>query len=623
MLRMKGNKMPLRDTVYYNLRALLVLYRSCPQMVLSDLIGIAWNNLTPYVRIWLSAQLIGELSGNRDPHTLLQWVLLILVSSALISLVWALLQKWKNTANSSIWYEINHALAKKMLEMDFVTVDDPETHKKLSTIQQSMNGGGWGLSLAFFNFEGIFASVFSLFGGISLTVSLFTSSVPDGSPYGWLNHPLFAVGLVGIMILITWFVPFLRTYADGFFAKMAGQHNMANRLFSFVGWLGFKREYATDVRMYRQDLICDKYNYSKKGLFDSKGIMAKRSLGAGGLLQALAAALSTVFTGLVYLFVCLKAWAGAFGVGAVTQYVSSVTRLSGSITQMLLIFGKMQNNAPHLKFTFDYLDLPNPMYQGSLTVEKRQDRDYEIEFRDVSFRYPGTETYALRHVNLKFRVGERLAVVGKNGSGKTTFIKLLCRLYDPTEGEILLNGIDIRKYDYEEYLSVFSVVFQDFQLFDYPLGQNVGATRDYNRELATSCLERAGFGERLGTMPNGLETYLYTNLKEDGVNLSGGEAQKVALARTLYKDAPFLILDEPTAALDPIAESEVYSRFNEYVGDRTAIYISHRLSSCRFCDEIAVFDCGNLVQKGTHDELVSAEGGKYRELWYAQAQYYQ
>ena len=210
-----------------------------------------------------------------------------------------------------------------------------------------------------------------------------------------------------------------------------------------------------------------------------------------------------------------------------------------------------------------------------------------------------------------------------NGSGKTTFIKLLCRLYDPTEGKILLNGIDIQKYNYEEYMSIFSVVFQDFKLFSFSLGQNVAANADYDKARVEYCLKKAGFGERLAQMPNGTDTCLYKDFSENGVEISGGEAQKIALARALYKDAPFIVLDEPTSALDPVAEAEVYSKFNEIVGQKTAIYISHRLSSCRFCDEIIVFDHGLIIQRGSHDDLVADEKGKYAELWRAQAQYYE
>ena len=245
-----------------------------------------------------------------------------------------------------------------------------------------------------------------------------------------------------------------------------------------------------------------------------------------------------------------------------------------------------------------------------------------MEYKDVSFKYPGSDLWALRHVNMKFKVGKRLAIVGENGSGKTTFIKLLCRLYDPQEGQILLNGIDIRKYRYDDYMNIFSVVFQDFQLISQPLGNNVAGSMEYDRDRVCKALIDAGFGDRLATMEKGLDTMLYKDLSEDGVDVSGGEAQKIAIARALYKDAPFIILDEPTAALDPIAEAEIYSKFNDIAGDKTAIYISHRLSSCKFCDEIAVFHDGAVIQHGTHAVLLEDTAGKYYELWNAQAQYY-
>jgi len=341
-----------------------------------------------------------------------------------------------------------------------------------------------------------------------------------------------------------------------------------------------------------------------------------------GLWAAASSGIQGLFSGVIYLFACLKAMGGAFGVGSVAQYVGAITQLSRSMADLLRILADTRINAAFLQREFEFLEIPNHMYQGSLTTEKRADRNYQVEFRDVSFRYPGSDSWALRHVSMRFQVGSRLAVVGENGSGKTTFIKLLCRLYDPTEGEILLNGIDIRKYNYDDYRNLFSVVFQDFQLLALPLGQNVAASAAVDRARAEECLRKAGFGERLKAMPQGLDTYLYKELDKGGVEISGGEAQKIAIARALYKDAPFMILDEPTAALDPIAEAEIYSKFNDIAGDKTTIYISHRLSSCKFCDEILVFHQGQIVQQGGHSALVDQLDGTYRALWLAQAQYY-
>jgi len=607
-----------------NRRAIKLIYGHYPKMVFSHLVFTVWTALTPYAGIYLSALIIGELAGGRDNGRLVKLVLITLMTEAGIAFLSALLLKWRNSEGAGMYYKIRQILNKKLLDMDFVKIDDVKTHEMLSEIEQYQKGGGWGLVSVIRCYETILSSVFTFLGGLTLTVSLFTKTVPKSAGgYQVLNHPLFILLIIFVMLAITWLSPVLSTRADRYWAINADSQSLANRLFDFYEFFGYERDIAVDVRIYHQDLMIDYPTFDKTGLFESKGMFAKYAKGPMGFYYAASAAVSAVFQGIIYLFVCLKAWAGAFGVGLVTQYIASVTKAASGLSSLVEIAGTMRNNASFLEKTFEFLDIPNPMYQGSLTVEKRRDRDYEVEFCNVSFRYPGSAGYALRNVSMKFRIGERLAVVGKNGSGKTTFIKLLCRLYDPTEGEILLNGINIRKYNYLDYMSIFSVVFQDFQLFSFPLGQNVAAGISYDRERVISSLKKAGFEERLSQMPEGIETYLYKDFSGQGVDISGGEAQKIALARSLYKDAPFIILDEPTAALDPVAEADIYTRFNEVAGDKTAIYISHRLSSCQFCDKIAVFENGEIVQQGSHEELVRDEKGKYYELWHAQAQYYE
>ena len=617
-------RMSWKEVFQMNIRGLKLFYERYPQMVISRFISVIWNALTPYVGIFLSALVVDELVGNRDVQRLQMLVVITLVSAAIIALGTALLNKWKETQNAGVWLKVEHIISEKMLDTDYVNLDDTHTSELLSTIRQNLNGGGWGLYYVIECYEGLFSNALTIFGGLALTVSLFISKVPaESGSLIVLNNPLVIIAVIVLMLAVTFIAPILNNKAGSYYAKYADSHNLGNRLFSFFGYLGYYTELGTDMRMYRQDKICDRYNRNKEDTFGSNGLFAHFAWGSMGLYAAASAAVSVIFTGVVYLFVCLKALAGAFGLGSVTQYVASITKVSGGMSSLISTLGLMRNNAPFLKLTLEYLDIPDKMYQGSLTVEKRRDRDYEVEFRNVSFKYPGSENYALRSVNMKFKVGKRLAVVGMNGSGKTTFIKLLCRLYDPTEGEILLNGIDIRKYSYREYMDIFSVVFQDFKLLSLKLGENVAGRIDYNKELVTECLEKAGFSDRLAEMKNGTETYLYKDYDtKDGVDVSGGEAQKIAIARALYKDAPFIILDEPTAALDPIAEAEIYGKFDEIAGDKTAIYISHRLSSCKFCDEIAVFHEGAVIQQGTHVSLVADTNGKYYELWNAQAQYY-
>ena len=236
-----------------------------------------------------------------------------------------------------------------------------------------------------------------------------------------------------------------------------------------------------------------------------------------------------------------------------------------------------------------------------------------------------TEYYILKGINITLKQGEHLSVVGLNGAGKTTFIKLLCRLYDVDEGEILLDGVNITEYKYEEYVKLFSVVFQDFRLFAFSIKDNIlleNADEPDASARAEELVDMVGLREKINSLPDGTDTMLFKQFDEKGIEPSGGEQQKIAIARALYKNSPVIILDEPTAALDPMAEYEIYRQFDTLVGGKTAVYISHRLSSCKFCDRIVVFSDGVIKESGTHDELVSLKDGIYAEMFGAQAQYY-
>ncbi|SCJ00334.1 Lipid A export ATP-binding/permease protein MsbA [uncultured Flavonifractor sp.] len=605
-----------------NLRAWGIWQKLCPQVFVSLLLSSVVKAVTPYVTIFLSARIIDELSGERRPDQLLRWVVLTLACTAVCALLQGVLTRWSNYAKGCAGQLDDQLYMDKMVALDYADVDRQAVFDLYAQIRQNENWSGWGLPKVISFFESFVTAVVQILGGVGLSVSLFLSPVPAGSGLAFLNHPLSAVAILGLMLLAAVVSPLCANRANRYWTDHAATVRLANRILSFYPMVGMQRTRAADVRIYKQhENVCEPY-LDQNDNFAPDSCISRIARGPMGLLNALSQCVTVVLTALVYAFVCLKAWAGAFGVGYITQYVGAITQLFQGLSVLLQTMGQIRANGEFLQLNFEYLDLPNRMYQGSLTTEKRADRKYEVEFRDVSFRYPDTDQWALRHVNIRFRVGSRLAVVGRNGSGKTTFIKLLCRLYDPTEGEILLNGIDIRKYRYDDYMRIFSVVFQDFKLLALPLGENVAGAAEYDRVRAEKCLKDAGFGDRLATMPKGLDTWLYKDLTEDGVDISGGEAQKIAIARALYKDAPFLILDEPTAALDPVAEAEIYSRLNDIVEDRTAVYISHRLSSCKFCDEIAVFEGGQIVQQGSHDALLAEENGTYSTLWHAQAQYY-
>lgn len=321
-----------------------------------------------------------------------------------------------------------------------------------------------------------------------------------------------------------------------------------------------------------------------------------------------------------YLVIGARALYGVLPIGDVLLYAGSVTRAMSDLQTFLATGSEFDYINSYLSTYEDFIAQPSMAYDGTLPIEKRDDGQYEFAFHDVSFSYPGTNIPVLEHVTLSFAVGEKNALVGRNGAGKTTLIKLLCRLYEPTSGYITLNGIDIRKYSYKEYTQAFSVVFQDFHLFSLPLDENIAAGTEIDEAALQSSLAKVGLTGRVQQLPQGVRTRLYNN-NGSGVDLSGGEAQRTAIARALYKDAPFVILDEPTAALDPIAEAEIYEQFSQMTAGKTAVYISHRMSSCKFCDRIIVLDHGRIAEDGTHDTLL-ANHGIYANLYETQAQYY-
>lgn len=309
-------------------------------------------------------------------------------------------------------------------------------------------------------------------------------------------------------------------------------------------------------------------------------------------------------------------------IGNFTLYTASAAAFSNAINEILQALSALRERSAHTDDYRSFMDIPSADDKAQTIPIPPADK-YTFEFKNVSFKYRGQEKYALKNVNLTLHSGEKLAVVGLNGAGKSTFIKLLLRLYDVTEGCILMNGTDIRKFDRKEYYELFAPAFQDVMVFAFPVAENVSMKEPFNTDKAEAekMLRLAGLGDKLDKLEKGVDTELLKVLYDDGVDLSGGEKQKLALARALYKKSKIIVLDEPTAALDALAEFRLYQSFNELVGDRTAVYISHRLSSTRFCDRVAMFKDGEMVEIGTHDSLMEADGA-YADMFRVQAQYY-
>lgn len=615
---MKKNKKyerTLREDIRMILRGYRLVWQMSPANFLWRMAYVTTMQISPYFALYMSALLLDELTAGAPAERLLMLAAVTVIGSMLISIInQDVVGRQAVKYETLQWQRDEMFMADIEARMQYCHLESPETALIRNRISTSKNWGGNGLMQIYWSIWFITEAVINIIASVSLTASMLTMSA-NGDFKGFLAFAnsswsmLIIVFIIAINIIIH---------------IRVAEHKKIE--------LDRRWEVHYQARRRGYDILCLGEDTFQMGMKDfllrrTEGIFNDPKLFKNVFkINYRYDSISTVWNALMnialFIYVGARAYIGVFGIGSFILYRGTVERFINAVSTLGSRLGGLRDNNNYLKEIFDYIDLPNAMYKGTLSVEKRDDNQFEIEFRNVSFKYPGSETYALKNINFKFRIGERLAFVGMNGSGKTTFIKLLCRLYDPTEGAILLNGIDISRYDYAQYLSLFSVVFQDFATFAYTVADNVSAQRNPDREKVKQCLERVGLGEKINGLPKGIDTDVFRWFSDDGVDFSRGELQKIALARALYKDAPFFILDEPTAALDPIAESEVYSRFGDVVGDKTAIFISHRLSSCKFCDNIAVFHEGEMIQYGSHDELVAITDGKYHELWHAQAQYY-
>lgn len=612
----KKNRRSLKCDLRLILRGYRVLYEVCPQNIIWITVNAIAQQFTPYFTLYLSAEIINQLIAGASLQTLLTLALVTVTGQLLLNIALHLLSR-KKEETESINFDLNELYMLKVgCRMQYKHLENPDTALLRQKIRNFSNFGGHGLSTLLWCYETLFGAIANIIFSVSLTMSLFrtTSHVTLAGFLACVNHPLSALvllALIGLNIAVKMFSIYR--------VEPKRTKLLSSWLLRFSRCLKYA-DHNADVTVLEATGLC--IERCRETLIDYDNEYLREEFKLAAKSSFIDRTMETVTNLALYLYIGAKAYIGTFGVGNFFLYTGSVDKFLKAVSDFGSSVSRLRQNNDYLIEVYRYLDLPDDMYRGTLSVEKREDNKFEIEFRNVSFRYPGSDTYALKNVSFKFRIGERLAFVGMNGSGKTTFVKLLCRLYDPTEGQILLKGIDISKYNYDEYVKLFSVVFQDYFTFAFSLGENVSAQQDYDAEKVWSCLKQVGVWDKFSQMERGLETPLGTGYQTDGVEISGGEAQKVALARALYKDAPYIILDEPTAALDPIAEAEVYSKFNEIVGDKTAIYISHRLSSCRLADKILVFHDGEIVQQGSHDRLVADTTGKYYELWNAQAQYY-
>lgn len=574
-------------------------------MVIISAILTAFNS---YILLILTGYIIDAANQHANQKKMLQ----IIVATLLIKLLMELILRWLKECINKVLEEYPQEFATrelnwKALTSDYQHLEDPRVQDlRFRSFQRSFYGiGGWLMIVT----QNMLKNIISIFIAIVIMMPMFrVNQIHAGYTIG-------VITILGLLIFINYITGVNNT------RKAMNSYFDASHLYNkklFYLDLFSKIEPQKDIRVMRMEkAVFDDINKLFKGIQESEKnqgeLYVRRQLTQKAILNS-----STL---LIYLYTSFCAWAGLISIGQVVTYAASMAQMMDCANVLAIGLGHLKSAAMYAADYREFLTLQDVKYKGTIPVEKRRDCKFHVAFENVSFKYPGSDKYVIKNLNLKFVIGEKMAVVGKNGSGKSTFIKLLCRLYDVTEGCIKLNGIDIRKYDYKEYCDLFAVVFQDFAIFDFPLGENIAAASTYDEKKVKEAITKVGLSNIEEKLTDGFDTYVGKECCVDGVNFSGGERQKIAIARAIHKDAPFVIMDEPTAALDPEAEAEVFEGFDRMVGNKTAIYISHRLASCKFCEDILVFDEGQVVQHGNHEALL-AEDGLYRKLWDAQARYY-
>lgn len=562
-------------------------------------LGIVCAPFMNYLWTFISKFIIDMITGQKEQSELLVMMLVFTGTQAAVTMLNSLYSyEWYRT----VFMRFRLVLEKniKVMSIDFRCLEDPDVmdcYQKASNAHNNNEDGIEGLMRHSFRFL------------ISLTVTI-TGIVILGTLNIWI--------MLGVAVLAA------ANFAVRNFANKWGKAHIWDPL--ALWWRRndyMQREvtsftFAKEVRLFGLNgWLTEKYRELKKERYDAQVKNEK--------LWFAVAVTSTLITQCVQLFVYIyliyAVSRGEVTLGDFTLYIASSTTMFNYLNNLLGGIADLFQRSRQTDDFRSFLDIGSS--DASAGKELPVLDSYEFEFRNVSFRYPGAEKYALEDLSITVKAGERLAVVGLNGAGKSTFIKLLLRLYEPTEGEILLNGVNVAEYSKQSYYRAFAPVFQDVELFAFPLAENVSMQSPENtdKELAEKCLIDAGMGDKLRELPDGITTEILKIIHDDGVDLSGGEKQKLALARALYKNAPVVVLDEPTAALDALAESRLYSDFDKLIGGKTAVYISHRLSSTQFCQNVAMFKDGHLEEYGTHDQLMR-KNGAYAEMFRVQAQYY-
>lgn len=546
--------------------------------------------------------LIDELTGGRDVKKLILFGACIVANNVIMTFITDSLQKYRDVKDEWVQNVMVEKLGERIMNLEYSYLENTyylDLKERAIFAVQNQSAIVAIITLIANTVQG----VITLAG---LMVILFT--------LGPVLMTAIAIGVV-LMILIV-------KAASGTMVALMNRIIPINRIFGYYAGIAADKPAQKDLRLYHMDkLVTEKIRQSNEATCDEFDV-ANRKMGLANGANGVITEFISAFT---YGYVGIRTISDMFGsritLGSLTMYVSSAITFSSTIIQFgENLIGLWQNS----QFLVPYQEF---MALKEETIEDggvpMDDIVETLEFRNVSFTYPKAEKPVLKNVSFAVKKGEKISIVGLNGAGKSTLVKLICRMYKADSGEILVNGRDIYDYDYLSYMNVISAVFQDYKLFNFTIEENISCREsgaDENR--VNYLIDEVGMREKIDTLPEGIHSRFGKEYDEDGVELSGGQGQKIAIARALYKKASMVILDEPASALDPIAEAEIYEKFNSLVEDKTAIYISHRMSSSVFCDRILIIDGGTVSDFDTHENLMKKTDSLYYKLFTSQAENY-
>ena len=565
--------------------------------LLSATLAVALNLVHLYVSPAILSVVERHLPASKLILTIVFFVLVMMLVSAVSTYV--------NTntlyGRISVRCEIINLLNRKAATTSYPNVDDDGFIKLLTKSGECINSNRAATEAIWTTLTTLTTNIL----GFIIYVSLLTTVQPI---------------LILVIIITTVISYFISNYVNGYGYRHRKEEAEYERHIYYISGRARDLNAAKDIRIFgMRPWLDDLYNKAMDAY------TAFHSKAQSVYIWAKIADLILTFlrNAIAYAYLIGHVIQNGLSVAEFLLFFTAVGGFTEWVTGILGGFNILHKQSLDISTVRECLEYDEPfIFDGGEHIEAEADRKYEIRLENVSFRYPGADKDTLTNINLTLHPGEKLAVVGLNGAGKTTLIKLICGFLDPTEGRVLLDGKDIRNFNRADYYTLFSAVFQSFSLLAGTMATNV-AQNDIgiDRERVKECVEKAGLRAKIEALPDGYDTYLNREVYEDAILLSGGETQRLMLARALYKNAPFIVLDEPTAALDPIAESAMYQKYNEITSGRSSIYISHRLASTRFCDRIILIDNAKISEEGTHDELLKL-GGKYADLYEVQSKYY-